>query len=85
MTGIIIELCTRNKTDDPENHLEASVEFATCGLRALAVAYEVDSDDSEVEANGFELIGHLSIFDPREDSEHTIDDPPRCQGQDGYR
>jgi len=77
MTGIIIELCTRNKTDEIENRLEADVEeFATRGLRALAVAYEeVDGDDHEGEGNGFELIGLLAIFDPpREDTKQTIDD-----------
>ncbi len=77
MTGIIIELCTRNKTDDIENRLEADVEeFAQRGLRALAVAYEeVDGDDPEGEGNGFELIGLLAIFDPpREDTKQTIDD-----------
>ncbi|KAF8415447.1 E1-E2 ATPase-domain-containing protein [Boletus edulis BED1] len=37
MTGIIIELCTRNKTDEIVNKLEADVEeFASRGLRALA-------------------------------------------------
>ncbi|KAH9912736.1 plasma membrane H+-transporting ATPase, partial [Fomitopsis serialis] len=47
MTGIIIELCTRNKTEEQENKLEADVEeFAARGLRALAVAYEeVDGDN----------------------------------------
>ncbi|KAG0693733.1 hypothetical protein DFH29DRAFT_816042 [Suillus ampliporus] len=77
MTGIIIELCTRNKTEDLENRLEADVEeFATRGLRALAVAYEeLDGDDPEGEGNGFELIGLLAIFDPpREDTKQTIDD-----------
>ncbi|KAF8888619.1 hypothetical protein BD779DRAFT_452595 [Infundibulicybe gibba] len=77
MTGIIIELCTRNKTDDIENRLEADVEeYATRGLRALAVAYEeLDGDDFESEGNGFELIGLLAIFDPpREDTKQTIDD-----------
>lgn len=77
MTGIIIELCTRNKTDDIENRLEADVEeFASRGLRALAVAYEeLDHDDHEGEGNGFELIGLLAIFDPpREDTKQTIDD-----------
>ncbi|KAH9923449.1 plasma-membrane proton-e [Epithele typhae] len=77
MTGIIIELCTRNKTDELENRLEADVEeFAQRGLRALAVAYEeVDGDDFEAEGNGFELIGLLAIFDPpREDTKQTIDD-----------
>ncbi|EGO03945.1 hypothetical protein SERLA73DRAFT_84161 [Serpula lacrymans var. lacrymans S7.3] len=77
MTGIIIELCTRNKTDELENRLEADVEeFASRGLRALAVAYEeVDGDDAEGEGNGFELIGLLAIFDPpREDTKQTIDD-----------
>jgi H+-transporting ATPase len=77
MTGIIIELCTRNKTDEVENKLEADVEeFATRGLRALAVAYEeLDGDDPEAEGNGFELIGLLAIFDPpRDDTKQTIDD-----------
>jgi H+-transporting ATPase len=77
MTGIIIELCSRNKTDEIENRLEADVEeFATRGLRALAVAYEeLDGDDHEMEGDGFELIGLLSIFDPpRDDTKKTIDD-----------
>ena len=77
MTGIIIELCTRNKTEEVENKLEADVEeYATRGLRALAVAYEeLDGDDPEAEGNGFELIGLLAIFDPpRDDTKQTIDD-----------
>jgi H+-transporting ATPase len=77
MTGIIIELCTRNKTEDLENRLEADVEeYAARGLRALAVAYEeLEGDDHEQEGNGFELIGLLAIFDPpREDTKQTIDD-----------
>ncbi|KAG6864223.1 hypothetical protein C0991_011260 [Blastosporella zonata] len=77
MTGIIIELCTRNKTNEVEDKLEADVEeFASRGLRALAVAYEeVDGDDFEAEGNGFELIGLLAIFDPpRDDTKQTIDD-----------
>ncbi|KAG5644206.1 hypothetical protein DXG03_008869 [Asterophora parasitica] len=77
MTGIIIELCTRNKTPEVEDKLEADVEeFASRGLRALAVAFEeVDGDDFEAEGNGFELIGLLAIFDPpREDTKQTIDD-----------
>ncbi|KAK7021921.1 hypothetical protein VNI00_017150 [Paramarasmius palmivorus] len=77
MTGIIIELCTRNKTEELENKLEADVEeYATRGLRALAVAYEeLDGDDPEAEGNGFELIGLLAIFDPpRDDTKQTIDD-----------
>ncbi|EPT03154.1 hypothetical protein FOMPIDRAFT_1022507 [Fomitopsis schrenkii] len=77
MTGIIIELCTRNKTEEQENKLEADVEeFAMRGLRALAVAYEeVEGDNFENEGNGFELIGLLPIFDPpRSDTKQTIDD-----------
>ncbi|KAG6888988.1 hypothetical protein C0992_006864 [Termitomyces sp. T32_za158] len=77
MTGMIIELCTRNKTEEVENQLEADVEeFATRGLRALAVAYEeLDGNDPEAEGNGFELIGLLAIFDPpRDDTKQTIDD-----------
>jgi H+-transporting ATPase len=77
MTGIIVELCTRNKTEDIENRLEADVEeFAMRGLRALAVAFEeVDGDDPDAEGDGFELIGLLPIFDPpRDDTKQTIDD-----------
>ncbi|KAG6811151.1 hypothetical protein H0H92_008769 [Tricholoma furcatifolium] len=77
MTGIIIELCTRNKTEEIENKLEADVEeYASRGLRALAVAYEeLEGDDPEAEGNGFELIGLLAIFDPpRDDTKQTIDD-----------
>lgn len=77
MTGIVIELCTRNKTEDLENRLEADVEeFASRGLRALAVAYEeLDGNDHEAEGNGFELIGVLAIYDPpRDDTKQTIDD-----------
>jgi len=77
MTGMVIELCTRNKTEELENKLEADVEeFATRGLRALAVAYEeLDCDDHKREGNGFELIGLLAIFDPpRDDTKQTITD-----------
>ncbi|KAL7420499.1 plasma membrane H+-ATPase [Cryptotrichosporon argae] len=77
MTGIIIELCSRNKTSELEDRLEADVEeFATRGLRALAVAYEdVMGDQKDSEGNGFELVGLLSIFDPpRSDTKQTIDD-----------
>ncbi|WVR06611.1 plasma-membrane proton-efflux P-type ATPase [Kwoniella sp. DSM 27419] len=77
MTGIIIELCSRNKTSAMEDQLEADVEeFARRGLRALAVAAEdVMGDDKESQGNGFELVGLLSIFDPpRSDTKQTIDD-----------
>ncbi|KAJ6514220.1 hypothetical protein C8R47DRAFT_1090641 [Mycena vitilis] len=77
MTGSIIELCSRNRTEELESKLEHDVEgYATRGLRALAVAYEeLDGDDFEAEGNGFELIGLLAIFDPpREDTKQTIDD-----------
>lgn len=77
MTGIIIELCTRNKTEEQEAQLEQDVEeYATRGLRALAIAYEdVPGDDPQAEGDGFELIGLLAIFDPpRADTKQTIDD-----------
>ncbi|KAL4072442.1 hypothetical protein V8B97DRAFT_2006860 [Scleroderma yunnanense] len=77
MTGVIIELCSRGKDDTLENRLEADVEeFASRGLRALAVAYEeIEGDDPEADGNGFELIGLLAIFDPpRDDTKQTIDD-----------
>ncbi|KAG8989761.1 plasma membrane H+-ATPase [Tulasnella sp. JGI-2019a] len=74
ITSNIIELCTRNKTSEVENRLEVDVEdFASQGLRALAVAYE--ELDAEGKGNGFELIGLLAIFDPpRDDTKQTIDD-----------
>ena len=77
MTGIIIELCTRNKTEEIETRLEADVDdYAARGLRALAVAFEeVTGDHHEAEGNGFELIGLLAIFDPpRDDTKQTIDE-----------
>ncbi|KAJ7273941.1 hypothetical protein C8J57DRAFT_1128045 [Mycena rebaudengoi] len=77
MVGTIIELCSRNHTEELEDKLEHDVEgYATRGLRALAVAYEeLDGDDFETEGNGFELIGLLAIFDPpRSDTKQTIDD-----------
>lgn len=77
MTGIIIELCSRNKDNALEDRLEADVEeFARRGLRALAVAYEdVNGTTPDAEGTGFELVGLLSIFDPpRSDTKQTIDD-----------
>lgn len=77
MTGVIIELCSRNKTAEVEDQLEKDVEeFAARGLRALAVATEnVPSGDKEGEGDGFELIGLLAIFDPpRDDTKQTIDE-----------
>lgn len=77
MTGIIIELCSRNKTSELEDRLEADVEeFARRGLRALAVAYEdVLGETPDAPGSGFELVGLLSIFDPpRSDTKQTIDD-----------
>ncbi|KDE03166.1 Plasma membrane (H+) ATPase [Microbotryum lychnidis-dioicae p1A1 Lamole] len=77
MTGVIIELCSRNKSHEVEDQLEKDVEeFAARGLRALAVAFEnVPSGNHEDRGDGFELIGLLAIFDPpREDTKQTIDD-----------
>jgi H+-transporting ATPase len=77
MTGVIIDLCTHNKTEALETRLENDVEeFARRGLRALAVAYEdVPSAQVDGPGSGFELIGLLSIFDPpRDDTKQTIDD-----------
>ena len=53
--------------EELENTLEADIEeFASRGLRALAVAYEeFEGDDPEADGNSFELIGLLAIFDPR--------------------
>jgi H+-transporting ATPase len=79
MTGIIIEICTRNKTSEMEDQLEKDVEeFARRGLRALAVAFEEvvgNSQEKGAPGTGFELIGLLAIFDPpRDDTKQTIDD-----------
>ncbi|KEP45310.1 plasma membrane H+-transporting ATPase [Rhizoctonia solani 123E] len=77
MTSIIIELCSRNKTEKVENQLEVDVtEFSGRGPCGLAVAYEeLDHNKFESEGNGFEFIGPLTIFDPpREDTKQTIDD-----------
>ncbi|KAG9079229.1 plasma membrane H+-ATPase, partial [Ceratobasidium sp. 370] len=65
------------RTEEVENRLEADItEFASRGLRALAVAYEeLDHQNHEGEGNGFELVGLLAIFDPpRDDIKQTIDD-----------
>ncbi|KAJ3823815.1 hypothetical protein F5880DRAFT_1649333 [Lentinula raphanica] len=60
MTGIIIELCSRDEADVEEN--------ATRGLRALPAAYEqLEGDNHEAEGNGLELIGLLAIFNPPRD------------------
>ncbi|KAJ7265427.1 hypothetical protein B0H12DRAFT_197995 [Mycena haematopus] len=77
MTAKIIDLCSRDRTEELEDKLEADVnELARRGLRALAVAYEeVDGDDFTAPGNGFALVGLLSIFDPpRADTKQTIDD-----------
>lgn len=77
MTGIIMDICTRDKTNELEDQLEADVEeFARRGLRALAVAYEdVNGTEKDSQGSGFELVGLLSIFDPpRSDTKQTIDD-----------
>lgn len=77
MTGVIIDLCSRNKTEAQEMALENDVEeFANRGLRALAVAYEdVPDGTKEGAGTGFELVGLLAIFDPpRDDTKQTLDD-----------
>ena len=76
MSHAILDLCTRNKTNDQIKQLNADVdEFARRGLRALAVAVE-DVPDGTVggEGNGFTLVGLLPIYDPpRSDTKETID------------
>ncbi|KAK0559346.1 hypothetical protein OC844_004479 [Tilletia horrida] len=76
MSPVILNLCTRNKTEKLCHRLEADVEeFAARGLRALAVAFEeVPSGNKDGEGAGYELIGLLSIFDPpRSDTKATLD------------
>jgi H+-transporting ATPase len=76
MSHSILDLCTRDKTDEQIKQLNDDVdEFARRGLRALAVAIEeVPSGQVDGEGNGFKLIGLLPIYDPpRSDTKETID------------
>ncbi|KAF9427275.1 plasma membrane H+-ATPase [Podila epigama] len=76
MSSIILDLCTRNKTDAQIAQMHADVdEFAMRGLRALAVAIEqVPEGTKDGAGTGFTLIGLLPIYDPpRHDTKETID------------
>ncbi|CAM0141757.1 unnamed protein product [Umbelopsis sp. WA50703] len=76
MSQMILDLCTRDKTEEQVKSLEYDVdEYARRGLRALAVAVdEVPSGNVEDEGKGFRLIGLLPIYDPpRSDTKETID------------
>jgi H+-transporting ATPase len=76
MSPVILDLCTRDKTDEQIKQLNADVdEFAKRGLRALAVAIEdLPNGQTDGEGNGFKLIGLLPIYDPpREDTKETIE------------
>lgn len=76
MSHFILDLCTRDKTEETVNALEADVdEFAKRGLRSLAVAVdEVPSGNPDDEGKGFRLIGLLPIYDPpRSDTKETIE------------
>ena len=76
MSHAILDLCTREKTNEQITQLNADVtEFAERGLRALAVAIEDVSDATvDGQGNGFKLIGLIPIYDPpREDTKETIE------------
>ncbi|KAK5815787.1 hypothetical protein F5H01DRAFT_342983 [Linnemannia elongata] len=76
MSSIILDLCTRDKTDAQIAQMHADVdEFARRGLRALAVAIEeVPEGLKDSPGTGFTLIGLLPIYDPpRHDTKETID------------
>jgi H+-transporting ATPase len=76
MSHAILDLCTRDKTDEQIKQLNTDVEeFAQRGLRALAVAIEdVPNGEKDGKGNGFKLIGLLPIYDPpREDTKQTIE------------
>ncbi|KAG0354592.1 plasma membrane H+-ATPase [Gamsiella multidivaricata] len=76
MSSIILDLCTRNKTEEQVAQMHADVDdFARRGLRALAVAMEeVPEGQVESPGTGFTLIGLLPIYDPpRHDTKETID------------
>ncbi|KAI9481408.1 MAG: HAD-like domain-containing protein [Benjaminiella poitrasii] len=74
MSHFILDLCSRDKTEDQVRRLNEDVdEFARRGLRSLAVAIE-ELDDVEQGGSGFRLIGLLPIYDPpRADTKETID------------
>ncbi|KAJ3513293.1 hypothetical protein NLJ89_g3023 [Agrocybe chaxingu] len=77
MTGIIVELCTRNRTEAFENQLEVDVEEAAMrGMSVVAVAYEnVPGDDFKADGEGFEFVGFLPIFDPpSQDAKQVIEE-----------
>jgi H+-transporting ATPase len=76
MSHAILDLCTRDKTNDQVKQLNADVdEFAQRGLRALAIAVEdVPGGQVDGQGNGFKLVGLLPIYDPpRSDTKETID------------
>ncbi|KAG0346348.1 plasma membrane H+-ATPase [Podila humilis] len=76
MATIILDLCTRGKTEEQIAQMHADVdEFAFRGLRALAVAMEsVPDGTKDGKGTGFTLIGLLPIYDPpRHDTKETID------------
>ncbi|KAJ1918837.1 hypothetical protein H4219_002376 [Mycoemilia scoparia] len=75
MSQVILDLSV-NKTPEVEQRLHADVdEFASRGLRVLAVAEEsIDHDDPEGQGNGFRLLALLPIHDPpRHDTKETIE------------
>jgi H+-transporting ATPase len=76
MPHVILDLCTRDKTDEQIKQLNTDVdEFAERGLRTLAVAIEdLPNEQIDGKGNGFKLIGLLPIYDPpREDTKQTIE------------
>ena len=76
MSHTILDLCTRDKTDEQIKQLNADVdEFAERGLRSLAVAIEdLPNGQTDGKGNGFKLVGLLPINDPpREDTKETIE------------
>lgn len=76
MSHFILDLCTRDKTEEQVQQMEADVEeFARRGLRSLAVAVD-EVPDGQVggEGIGFRLVGLLPIYDPpRSDTQDTIE------------
>ncbi|KAJ7679061.1 hypothetical protein DFH06DRAFT_1032675 [Mycena polygramma] len=76
MTGHVIEMCTRNRTNALEDRLEADVEeFANRGMSMWALAYEEleDGSDPEADGNGFEFIGLIGFCRPlRENARRAV-------------
>ncbi|KAI0632034.1 plasma membrane H+-transporting ATPase [Trametes polyzona] len=77
LPDVIMDLCTRNRTEYLESRLKADVEeLARKDRYSIAVAYEeVDGADPDQRGNEFELVGLVPFSDPlREDTKQAVAD-----------